>query len=68
MLLFEVRQPTQESCLMGRPRAGLLQGDGELMDVDRNGRRGFLSTPADAHAFGPPEDADAGVGKGHDLD
>lgn len=37
--------PTQESCLIGRRRVGLLRGAGELMDAEKNGRRGFSSTP-----------------------
>lgn len=43
---------TQESCLIGRRRVGLLRGAGELMDAEKTGRRGFSSTPTGLWASG----------------
>lgn len=51
--LIGMTSPTQESCLIGRRRVGLLRGAGELMDAEKTGRRGgFSSTPTGLWASG----------------
>lgn len=50
--LIGMTSPTQESCLIGRRRVGLLWGAGELMDAEKTGRRGFASTPTGLWASG----------------
>jgi len=42
--------PTQESCLIGRLREGLLRGDGELSKAEKKGLRSFSSNPTGVHA------------------
>lgn len=43
---------TQESCLIGRLRVGLLRGEGELSEAEKKGLRSFSSIPADLCASG----------------
>lgn len=44
--------PTQESCLIGRLRVGLLRGDGELSEAEKKRLRSFSSTPTGLDASG----------------
>lgn len=48
--------PTQESCLIGRLRVGLLRGEGELSEAEKNGLRSFSSTPTGLCASGSERD------------
>ncbi len=55
-------RPTQESCLIGRLRVGLLRGEGELSDAEKKGLRSFSSTPTGLCVSGS-EGETAGVGE-----
>lgn len=52
--------PTQESCLIGRLRVGLLRGEGELSEAEKNGLRSFSSTPTGLCASGSEKDGRRG--------
>lgn len=47
--------PTQESCLIGRLRVGLLRGEGELSDAEKKGLRRLGSIPTGLCASGRSE-------------
>ena len=52
MIWAQTVRHTQESCLIGRLRVGLLRGEGELSDAAKMGLRSFSSIPAGLCASG----------------